>query len=314
MATLETLARRLETTEDLQSIVRTMKALAAVSIRQYERAADALADYDRTVTLGLRAVIAAEGRQVLAPGGGEAGSGGPAALVVVGSDHGLCGRFNEQAAECAADRHARLAERPGAGPVPVLAVGARVEARLDGLGLAPARALALPGSAAGLSEAVTDIVLALDRWRQDRGIVRVELVHNARAEAAPARPVHRALLPIDPADLVDAAAAEDPDDRGEPTPRRGRPWAGRGVPMLGMPTADLLAHLARQRLFVVLNRALAESAAAEQAARLSSMQAAERNIREHLDDMRRTYRSTRQAEITAELMDVVAGAEALSGR
>jgi F-type H+-transporting ATPase subunit gamma len=306
MATLEELGRRLETTEDLQSIVRTMKALAAVSIRQYEKAADALAEYDRTVTLGLLALITAEGRGAARPSTGD--DGGPAALVVVGSDHGLCGRFNEQAADTAAARHRDLRRGDdGAGPVPVLAIGARVEARLDALGLTPAHSLPLPGSAAGLSEAVTDIVLVLERWQEESGIRRIELIHNERGEDAPARPTRRPLLPIEPSMLLADADAGDGEGRG--TGRRA--WPSRGLPMLGMPAEALLDHLIRQRLFVVLNRALAESAAAEQSARLSSMQAAERNIREHIDDMRRDYRSTRQASITAELMDVVAGAEAL---
>lgn len=300
MATLEELGQRLETTEDLQSIVRTMKALAAVSIRQYEKAADALADYDRTVELGLLALIATGGLERAPPRRPD--QEGAAALVAVGSDHGLCGRFNEQAADRAAERHATLSERI-AGPVPILAVGARVAARLEAMDLAPAEILMLPGSAGGLAEAVTDVLLVLERWQQEKEVVRIELVHNERGDDTPSRPAVRRLLPIDPNDLARAA--------GRDRPRR-RIWPGRGQPMLGTGPQRLLSHLLRQRLFVVLNRALAESAAAEQAARLSSMQAAERNIADHLEDLRGQYRSTRQSSITAELMDVVGGAEALA--
>ena len=55
--TLESLSDALETTGDIQSIVRTMKALSAASIRQFERAEEALGDYAHTVDLGLTALL-----------------------------------------------------------------------------------------------------------------------------------------------------------------------------------------------------------------------------------------------------------------
>ena len=57
METLESLSEALDTTGDIQAIVRTMKALSSVSIRQYEQAEAAMAGYARTVDLGLMAVL-----------------------------------------------------------------------------------------------------------------------------------------------------------------------------------------------------------------------------------------------------------------
>lgn len=57
MDTLETLKRRIDTATSLRDLVRTMKTLAAVSVRHYERSVAALTDYDRTIELGLRAVL-----------------------------------------------------------------------------------------------------------------------------------------------------------------------------------------------------------------------------------------------------------------
>jgi len=57
MQTIEGLKRKIQSTDDLQSVVKTMKALAAVNIRQYERAVDSLKDYNRAVEMGLRVVL-----------------------------------------------------------------------------------------------------------------------------------------------------------------------------------------------------------------------------------------------------------------
>ena len=92
METLEQLRRQLDTADDLGGIVRTMKALAAVSIRQYEAAVRSLADYARTVELGLHVVLRDLPAPEPAPGRKPAQ---PIGAIVFGSDHGLCGRFNE---------------------------------------------------------------------------------------------------------------------------------------------------------------------------------------------------------------------------
>ncbi len=57
MQTTESLKRRMKSAGDLLSVVKTMKALAAVSIRQYQKAVDSLRDYNRTVEMGLQVVL-----------------------------------------------------------------------------------------------------------------------------------------------------------------------------------------------------------------------------------------------------------------
>ena len=73
----------------------------------------------------------------------------------------------------------------------------------------------------------------------------------------------------------------------------------------------LLSRLVRQYLFVSLFRAMAESLAGENASRIASMQAAEKNIQERLAELSTAYNQRRQTAITEELLDVVTGFEAL---
>jgi F-type H+-transporting ATPase subunit gamma len=75
----------------------------------------------------------------------------------------------------------------------------------------------------------------------------------------------------------------------------------------------LFSQLVQQYLFISLYQAMAASLAAENASRLAATQSAERNIRDRLEDLTSQYRQQRQSAITAELLDVVSGFEALTG-
>jgi len=92
---------------------------------------------------------------------------------------------------------------------------------------------------------------------------------------------------------------------------RRNPWPTRMIPMHYAPAERVFAELVRQHIFVALIRAFVESLTSENAARLSSMQVAEKNIGEHLKELRMQFNRQRQSAITAELLDIVAGFEAL---
>lgn len=290
MQTLESLSDALDTTRDIQSIVRTMKALSAASIRQFEQAEEALADYARTIELGLSALLhERRDRGLPLPRTGAEGAS-RTVLIVIGSERGLCGRYNEIVTRFALDRIE--------GPDPLLAViGLRAVARLESAGHSVDALFALPGSVDGLSDLVQAVIVQSDRWQRADGIGRIRVVHNRREGRVLARPVERRLLPLPDADLKALLDA---------------PWPGRGLPFFRMPPPALLSWLVQQQLFVSLYRALAEALASEHATRLAAMQAAERNVGERRDALTQRYRVTRQETITRELMDIVSGFEAVS--
>lgn len=290
MQTLESLSDALDTTGDIQSIVRTMKALSAASIRQFEQAEEALGDYAHTIELGLTALLhERRDRGLPLPRTGVAGTS-RTALIVIGSERGLCGRYNETVARHALDRIDR--------PDTLLAViGLRAAARLESAGHGIDKLFTLPGSAAGLSDLVQSVIVQSDRWQREGGIGRIRVVHNRREGRTLARPVERQLLPLPDAYLKSLLDA---------------PWPGPGLPFIRMSPPALLSWLVQQRLFVSLYRALAEALASEHATRLAAMQGAERNIAERREDLMQAYRVRRQETITRELMDVISGFEAVS--
>lgn len=289
MQTLESLSDALETTSDIQAIVRTMKALSSVSIRQYEHAEAAMAEYSRTVELGLMAVLR-QRRAAGLPLPGNDRAGGTKALIVIGSDRGLCGGYNDKIT-----RFARSRMEDGSRQVGV--IGARVAARFEADGEPLAFALTLPGSVEGLSRLVQRVILEIDRWIQAQGVGQVWLMHNRREGRATAQPRSHLLLPLPVSYLRKLTDAD---------------WPGRSIPLYRMGPERLMSWLVQQRLFVVIYRALAEAIASEHASRLAAMQAAERNIEERRDDLQEAYRQSRQETITRELLDVVSGFEAVS--
>ena len=298
MAAIESLKRRMENLDDLQQIVRTMKALSAVSIRQYERAAAALAEYEATVELGLLAVLrnapqilgASHARSEVSTSG-DGRDAAPTAVIVLGTDHGLCGRFNEVIAE-----HAQERSRASGAIRHWLAVGERVASGLEPIAGNETEVFSTPSSAAGITAIVQRLLLRVDAWRAE-GVGRVDLYHNRPTGRAGYEPQDQRLFPLDSARLRHRAA---------------EPWPSRRLPLYTLPREQLLGHLLRQHYFSVLFRASAESLAAEHGSRLAAMQAAEKNLDEHLEDITGRYRRERQAAITSELLDVVAGFEAAS--
>lgn len=300
METLEALSARLTTTEDIQSIVRTMKALSSASIRQYEHAVEAMSDYERAIELGLRAVLRDRRRQGdWSPPGEDRRHGHRRALIVIGSDRGLCGRFNDRIASHARQSLDAVAGDEAAAPPLLCVIGLRAAARLEAAGHKADRLFMLPGSVAGLAGSVQRAAIEVDRWFADEGASKVDIVFNRRNQRTLAEPVRRAVLPV-PRDYLDRLSRQ--------------PWPSRGLPLLRMDTARLFDWLIGQHLFVVLYRSLAESLASEHASRLAAMQNAERNIDDRREDLQSQYRKKRQETITRELLDVVAGFESVRTR
>lgn len=287
MQTLETLKRKTDSAEDLQSVVRTMKTLAAVSIRQYEAAVEALQDYFATVETGIRMLLwhaPAGGAEVQTPVDGATGA------IVFGSDQGMCGQFNEQIVEYADE--SLSGDRAGHR---FLAVGMRAANGLRDRGRQVDGELNLPGSAGGITVLVQDLLRLLDEWRTEHRLGCVRLFYNRRRTASTYRPHEMRLLPV-PESLRTRTAHK---------------WPGRTLPAFTMDRSRLFSALVRQYLFTALFRACAESLAGENASRIASMQAAERNITELLQDLRTQFNQQRQTGITEELLEVITGFEVL---
>jgi len=292
MDTLEALRRRIDSAHDLQSVVRTMKALAAVGVQQFQRAAESLDDYYRTVELGLQIAMRErpEAFEVVGPV-----EGGRTGAVVIGSDQGMCGQFNAHIAEHAASE----LNAKGIAPADraLLALGIRVVPPLETAGQQVERTFAVPSSPTGITPLVTRILLTVEEWQSERNVRHVLVFHNDALTSASYEPTSHQLLPVDAGWLDDLAA---------------RPWPARTLPTFTVEWRQLLSSLIRQYLLVSLYRAVVNSLAAENASRMASMQSAERNIEDRLRELQAGFNHRRQTRINEELLDIVGGFEALT--
>jgi F-type H+-transporting ATPase subunit gamma len=289
--TIESIKRRIDNAKDLLSIVKTMKALAAVNIRQFERAMESLGNYYRAIEMGFLVVLRDPAVQLIAPKAVHTSRMG---AIVLGSDQGMCGQFNEQIASFSIAQMNRLAIRKE--NCMVLALGVRLISRLEELNQPIEDAMPISGSIAGIAPMVQEILMRVDKWRSDRAIDQVFLFCNRPTSVATYQPHVVRLLPVDPDQFRNLANEK---------------WPSRVLPMFTMDGRQLLSALIRQYLFITLFRAFAESLASENTSRLATMQSAERSISEHLENLDAQFHQQRQSAITEELLDIVSGFEAL---
>ena len=290
--TTASLRRKIAGAGDLQSVVRTMKAVAASSIGQYEKSVSALADYYRTVELGLGACFRESGPAPMIAERKSQTVAGAIGAVVFGSDQGLVGQFNDVVADYAVKTLAALPAKPE-----VWAVGERVQARLADAGLPMMGLFAVPNSVKAITPLVGQILVESEA-RHSRGkVTELHLFYNRPTSAAVYAPVSQRLLPLD--ENWRRKLAE-------------LPWPTGTLPEVMGGGTETLRALIREYLFVSLFRACAESLASENASRLAAMQRADKNIDELLGDLNGTFHRLRQSGIDEELFDVISGFEALS--
>ena len=292
METLEELKQRIESTKDLQSVVKTMKALAAVRIRQFERAVESLGDYSETVEMALRVALRDRPHMTV---GARPGPKDQLGAVVFGSDQGMCGQLNDQIVAHALDEMGRFSQVAHQNRM-IMSLGERVRGRLEDADQPVDAALSAPGSVSGITPLVQDILMTIEAWHKERGLDQVFLFYSKHLSGASYRPHTMHLLPVDRTWLSKV---------------REKQWPNRCLPMFTMDWDPLFSALIRQYLFVSLFRAFAESLASENASRLASMQGAERNIRDQMEALNMQYHQQRQMSITEELLDIVSGFEAM---
>ncbi len=286
------LGRQISSAGDLQSVVRTMKALAASSIGQYEKSVETLGDYYRTVELGLGACFREIQPAVVPLFQKDANKTSSIRAIVFGSDQGLVGQFNDTVADYAMKTLSALSGHPK-----VWAVGERVKARLEDAGVELAGIFAVPNSVQAITPLIGQIQIESESHPDEGGQAQLYVFHNRPKSDALYEPVSQRLLPLDAQWQQELAKT---------------PWPSKTLPeVLSGGTATLRA-LIREYLFISLFRACAESLASENASRLAAMQRADKNIDDLLETLHGTFHRLRQSGIDEELFDVISGYEALA--
>jgi F-type H+-transporting ATPase subunit gamma len=291
VASQQDIKRRIRSVRNTRKITKALELVSASKLRRAQARIEALRPYaDRMHELEMEAASNADvhGQPLLIRRENKV-----SALCVLTGDRGLAGAFNAQVLRAAITDSRR--ERAEGREMRWLAVGKR------GIGSLRFRGLELQASWQGFTDrpgysdaaAIAEQLCTLYR---DGTVDRVALVYNHFQSALSQQVVVEEVLPI-------------PEGRFEDVSPRER--ALEGIVIFEPEAADMLDELLQTSIEIQVYRALLESTASEHGARMTAMGNASKNANDLIDGLTLAMNRARQAEITQEILEVVAGADAL---
>lgn len=286
MPGLQAIKSSINSAENLQSIVSTMKAHASSNINQFQNAANASREYRKVLDMSLYVVLSQE--EEIPPLGQSLD--GDILHIVFGSDHGLAGRFNERMASFALETIPKTENHK------IIIIGQQVFQRLkDDFNIY--KSFMQPQTTDHISSMVNKLLVEIDELRDEIPIEQILLYYNRPADNSTFIEDTELLFPIDLLELV----------------KNEKEWKSNKIPAYFIEKEQIISDLMRQYFFITLYRAFCFSLASENASRLASMRSAEKNIDERLEELNFIYRRERQNSITEELNDIVSGFKAIRG-
>src|SRR5215208_4100336 len=314
MANLKDIRGRIASVKNIRKITRAMEMISAARLRKAEQRIEALRPYaDAIRRMTARAAQAAENIPNL-PILQEKENVQTVGVLLITGDRGLAGPFNSQILRAGNQRMREL--RDNGEEVLWYAVGRRGVSSLD------FRGFEIGASWTGF----TDRPAFADARRVADGLVaayvddkvdRVEVFYNGYISAVNQEVRHETLLPLQQADVIagDEDTGQTREGSGPESTREGSDPEerihDRALWIYEPDAEEILARLVPDYVEISIYRALLESTASEHGARMSAMRNASDNAAELIDDLTLAANRQRQAEITQEIMEVVAGAEGL---
>jgi F-type H+-transporting ATPase subunit gamma len=230
-------------------------------------------------------------------------------LLLVTGDRGLAGSFNSQIIRAASARQREIRDEEGA-QVVFYAVGRR------GASSVQFRGLDLQNSWTGFTDRpafsdARDVADDVISAYVDEKVDRVEVFYNGYISPMTQEVRRETLLPLQQADVLGEQEEEEEGSGEREGSQDGVPDHSRSLWIYEPDPEEILRRLAPDYVEISIYRALLESTASEHGARMTAMRSASDNAAELIDDLTLEANRQRQADITQEIMEVVAGAEGL---
>ena len=309
MANLKDIRGRISSVKNIRKITRAMEMISAARLRKAEQRIEALRPYaDALRRMTARAAQAAENIPNL-PILQEKDEVNTVGILLITGDRGLAGPFNSQILRAGNQRMREL--RSDGKEVLWYAVGRRGVSSLE------FRQFEVGGSWTGFTDrpsfadarAVADGLAAA---YVDGNVDRVEVFYNGYISPVNQEVRHETLLPLQQADVIGDDDDEEHDEAENGDGENGEEHIhDRALWIYEPDPEEILARLVPDYVEISIYRAMLESTASEHGARMSAMRSASDNAAELIDDLTLAANRQRQAEITQEIMEVVAGAEGL---
>ncbi len=310
MANLKDIRGRISSVKNIRKITRAMEMISAARLRKAEQRIEALRPYaDALRRMTARAAQAAENIPNL-PILQEKEEVNTVGVLLITGDRGLAGPFNSQILRAG---NQRMRDLHGEGEeVLWYAVGRRGVSSLE------FRGLEVGGSWTGFTDrpAFADARRVADGLAAayvDGKVDRVEVFYNGYISPVNQEVRHETLLPLQQADVIAQGQTQDEDDPSSSSEGSDPEESihSRALWIYEPDPEEILARLVPDYVEISIYRAMLESTASEHGARMSAMRNASDNAAELIDDLTLAANRQRQAEITQEIMEVVAGAEGL---
>jgi F-type H+-transporting ATPase subunit gamma len=306
VASLKEIKSRIGSIKNIQKITKAMEMVSAARLRRAEQRIQVLRPYAGAIRRMTRQAADAAGSVPKVPILQRHDDERRVALLLVSSDRGLAGAFNSQIMRAGARRAGEL---EGDGRELVwYATGRR------GVSSLTFRGRDVTGGYTGFTERpayanAREIASDLMAAYIDGEVDRVEMIYNGYISPLSQRVTHETLLPLQEATIF----GEDEDSDGDEESGEEHGGTGHSALVEYEPDPeDILKRLVPAYVEISLYRALLESAASELGARMTAMRNATENAGELIKDYTLQMNRERQAAITQEIMEVVAGAEGLT--
>ncbi|MBA3301075.1 MAG: F0F1 ATP synthase subunit gamma [Thermoleophilaceae bacterium] len=304
MATQRDVKNRIASVKNIQKITSAMEMVAAARLRKAEQRIEELRPYASAIRRMTRRVVEAADHVPDLPILEEHDSTDKVGLLLVTGDRGLAGAFNSQIIRAGNRRRGEL--RDESKDVLWYASGRR------GVSSIEFRGYELEGGYTGFTDRPSysdarDIADDLTTAYTDGKLDRVEIVYNGYISPLSQEVRSEVLLPMQQIEfLVEEDDEDEEDDSGQDEKGHKTLWIYEPDP------EEILRQLIPDYVEISIYRALLESTASEHGARMTAMRSASDNASDLIDDLTLEANRVRQAEITQEIMEVVAGAEGLS--
>jgi F-type H+-transporting ATPase subunit gamma len=303
MASQKDVKNRISSVRNIQKITRAMEMVAAARLRRAEQRIEALRPYAAAIRRMTRRTAEAVENIPNMPLLEEHDEVRRVGLLLVTGDRGLAGAFNSQVVRAGVRRAEEL---QGEGKEVVWYASGR-----RGVGSLRFRGRDVTGAYEGFTDRpafsdARDIAGDLAAAYCDGGVDRVELIYNHYVSPLTQTVSREVLLPLQAIEDLTAAEDETAEEAAEEERSSRTSWLYEPEP------EEILARLVPDYIEISIFRALLESTASEHGARMTAMRNAQENAGEMIDGLTLEMNRRRQAEITQEIMEVVAGAEGLT--
>jgi F-type H+-transporting ATPase subunit gamma len=306
MASQRDVRNRIASVQNIRTITRAMEMVAAARLRRAEQRVASLRPYADAIRRMTRDAAEAAGKLPNMPILTEHESVQKVGLLLIAGDRGLAGAFNSQIvrAGVAAGREHESEGRHSL----FFASGRRPASSLTFRGLEPVAAFTGFSDRPSFADA-RQIANRLIADYVDGEVDRVDVFYNGYLSAISQVVRRETLLPLQQASILDEGGQEGASDEA---PSSGEEPQHRALVEYEPDPDEILGRLVPDYVEISIFRALLESTASEHGARMTAMRNASDNAGVLIDDLTLEMNRARQAAITQEIMEVVAGAEGVS--